>query len=354
MHETKSNALDAADNKLTIKDEIRKLKVNIIPPDVNKSDITYKIIDDNTLMTGFDALKFMTKNSIPEILEKRPFGTFNEFLSKIDGRKVNCAALQALAASGSLECFGLPRKQMYLYSADYKKKLQLWLKKGLSINEFNYEWPNNIGEWTFPEKYAMEQYYLGEGLCCGIREAYSGFFNNYAIDFAKLAEKYPDEGECNEKVYLSPEIDGIVEGVVKSCFEFKIKKENSKLFGETMARVDIEDPFGNSACLTLFPSKLQDFKRRLKELSGNKIKLEPGIALYCSGQLNWYDGSLSIIFDDLKRCAGQPPMPKDLEKRSIKMKMPIVRKSKKGAVIDKEDLLEEIEDDCIENGFFEM
>jgi len=354
MHEVDSNAQNAEDNRIILKDQIRRLNVKIIPPNINESQLAYKIIDDNTLMTGLDALKFIGKNAIPEIITKRPFYSFSEFLSKIDGRKVTCAALQALAASGCLDGFGLTRKQMYLYAGDYKKKLQLWLKKGLPINDFKYLWPDNIGEWTMSEKYAMEIYYLGEGLCCGIKEAYPGFFDNRAMNFQEIEKKYPEVEYADDKIFLSAD-EGIIEGVVKNYYEFKVKKENSKIFGEMMGKMELQGPCGNSMSLTLFPSKLKHFKQRLKELSGNKVKLEPGIAVYCSGSMNWYEGGMSIVFDDLKRCMAIPAQPKDLEHKSVVMRMPTIRKKKaKTNEINKDELLDILEEDLVEQGLEEM
>ena len=69
MSEVNSNAKISKDNINKIKEEIRKLKINVLPPDINKSDVSYKIIDNNTLITGLDALKFIGKDAIPEIIK---------------------------------------------------------------------------------------------------------------------------------------------------------------------------------------------------------------------------------------------------------------------------------------------
>ena len=79
--ESNSTSLDAEDNVLKAKNEIRRLKVSILPPEINKSDYTYKIVDDNKIMTGLDSLKYMGKDAVPEILAKRPFTSFEDFLS---------------------------------------------------------------------------------------------------------------------------------------------------------------------------------------------------------------------------------------------------------------------------------
>ncbi|HVI40799.1 MAG TPA: DNA polymerase III subunit alpha, partial [Anaerovoracaceae bacterium] len=227
ISEVKSNAKKSADNILRIKDEVRSLNVKILPPNINQSEMTYKIINDNTLLTGLDSLKFVGKNAIPEILAKRSFSNFEDFLSKIDGRKITSKGVQALTASGCLDSFGMTRKEMFLHASDYKKKIQVWLKKHRDSGKpFNYPWPTDTGEWSTSEKYAMEIVYIGEGLSGNIREAYPNFFDNRACDFSKLPDIYPcfdEDGEriIYDKVLISGKA-GIIEGVVKSCFEFKV------------------------------------------------------------------------------------------------------------------------------------
>jgi DNA polymerase-3 subunit alpha len=353
MWEAKSNAPVSEKNTARIKSEIRRNNVKILPPDINKSDQSYKIVNSKTLVVGFDALKRIGKNAIPEILDKRPFNSFSKFLSRVSSSRVAAPSIQALAASGSLDSYGLTRKQMFLYGGDYKKKVQLWVKRGHKVEDFSYPWPDDIGEWTTPEKYAQEVYYIGEGLCCNMRQAYPGFFDDMAADFSTLADKYPDTGEARVKYHLDAS-DGIIEGVIKDYFEFKVKNESSKIFGEIMAKVDIEDPYGNTAAMTLFPSKLEHFNYRLKELARGRVKLEPGIAVYCSGQVNWYDGNLSFIFEDLKRCAPIPSLPPDLKGKQVKMRILSSKKKKKSKTIDKEEILEQVEDELIEDGHSDM
>ncbi len=347
MSEVNSNAKVADVNIAMIKEEIRKYNVNINPPDINKSEMVYKIIDDKTLLTGLDSLKFIGKDAIPEILAKRPFSSFEDFLSKVDGKKVKAPAVQALAASGCLDSFGMPRRIMYLYASDFKKKLQVYLKKNKKSGGFNYPWPNDIEDWTVAEKYAMEIYYLGEGLSGSMREAYPGFFDKKVLDFSTLLKIEPQENRT--ELPLEQHVFGAIQGVIKDLFEFKVKKEGSKIFGETMAKISLLDPFGNTVGITVFPKKLRELNSRLREMSGGKAKLEAGTAIHIAASLNWYEGDISLLFNDLKKCSPPPPLPSDLEAKKVSMRIsgPSKKKSKD---IDPEEFLDEVEDELIEEG----
>lgn len=343
MHQSKSNAVGSKDEILKIKTEIRALKVKIIPPDVNKSESTYKIISDNLLMTGFDSLKGVGKKAIPEIIEKRPFSSFEDFITRVDASKVNSKTVQILAASGCLDSFGMTRRQMFLYGADFKKKYQAWQKRKRKVGEFEYAWPEKLDEWTVAERYALERFYIGEGLCGNKLQAYPGFFNSAAPKFALYANMFPDSGEPNQHFPID-----VFQAEVINFFEFKVKKEDSKSFGKPMGKILLEDPWGTQMTMTVFPKQWPEIKKRIKALLGSKAELEPGIAIYARGSLNWYEGDISIIFEDLLKCAPPPPLPKDLVPRKTAVKR---GKEDPDVDLDRDEISEDIEDELVELGF---
>lgn len=349
MNEVRSHAKQTAKfNIVKIRREIRKLGVKIIPPEINTSGSTYKIIDDKTLMTGLDALKYTGKDALPEIVAKRPFASLEDFLTKVNGSKVRSTAIQALAASGSLDSFGLSRKLIFLYAGDYKKKLQVWLKKDPSKrgDSFEYPWPNDVGEWTVREKFALEEFYLDEGLSGSVFDRYPLFFPDDSLDFSDIENKFPkpEEGK-NAKTHVN------IRGVVTDIFLFKVKKQTSRIVGRTMARAVLEDPWGNSIDLILFPAGLIDINEKLDSYSGGKQQLEAGLALYISGYINWYEGEVSFIYDNLIDFVSAPKKPpkEELAARSVK----IVRAKKvktKTKKVDRDKYLEEVEDELIDEG----
>lgn len=356
MQEVNSGAKIAKDNISKIKEEIRKNKINIVPPDINSSNAVYTIINESTIATGLDSLKYMGTDAIPEILEKRPFKSFEDFLTRTDASKVKAPAIQALSACGALDSFNMPRKQMFLYAADYKKKLQVWLKKKPEKRgEFSYPWPDE-GEWTISEIHALEQFYIGEGLTGSKFEVYPGFFTKNHIHFDTFPAILPPPKETmteKEKKNYSKSANNI-QGIVKSVFEFKVKKENSKIFGQTMAKVILEDPYGVQVNVTFFPEKWQYLHERIKDRN-SKLKFEIGMALSIIGNIQWFDGNISIIFDELQEAKGAPQTPPKLELKSKKTAS--IKKRKDDVVdedMDRETLLEEVEEELIENGFADL
>lgn len=364
--EVNSNAKISKDNIVKIKEEIKKLNVKIVPPDVNKSHTTYTIIDDNTLLTGLDALKYIGKDAIPEILAKRPFVSFEDFLTKLDSQKVRAPAIQALAASGCLDSFNLPRKLMFLYAADYKKKLGEFLKKQKkdpeTFKQFNYPWPEEE-EWNIAEKCALERFYIGESLSGNKVEEFNGFFTYGATPFPHFSTLLPkpddDMSPAEQRKYTKHVV--LVQAEVKNIFEFKVKKEDSKLKGEVMAKVTLEDPHGNQMTMTCFPDGWLKLQSRCLDLSNHKHKLEPGVGLYINGNLNWYDGDISIIFEDLAKFSPPPQLPTDLDPKKVKLTFPRAKTNKSKQELKKEEdeldrtiLLSEVEEDLINSGHADL
>lgn len=368
MSEVRSNAKAAKDNILRIKDEIRQLGVRIVPPDLNTSKTSYHIVDQGRLMTGLDSLKYMGKDAIPELVAKRPFQGWDDFLSRIDAKKVRAPAIQALAASGSLDDFGIDRKLMFYYAADYRKKLQVWMKKDPEkrTEKFEYPWPEET-PWTVTETYALEEYYMGEGIAGTVYERYEGFFDDKVVEFPTLAKIMPyKKASDNEKedrkgnTHFIPSSEGGTEnqevivglkGIITTLWSFKVKKEDSKIFGQVMARLTVQDPMGNDLTVLAFPDAWENMQERVKMLSDGKLKPDVGLAIFFNGAFQWENKhQYSFILSDIVTCKGSPALPADLKAR--KVRMPRAKRVKKKDVeeLSKEELLDKLEDELIEQG----
>lgn len=283
-----------------IKQEIRSYNVKILPPSINESDFSYKLIDDKTLLTGLDALKSVGDPCIQDILEKRPFKSFSDFMVRTDNSKVRSNSIQALAAAGALDCFNIPRHLIFIYCSDYRKKLTTWLKRhDPNIENFEYKFTENEKEWTKPEMFSLERWFIGESLTINKQEGYGNFFksNNFINikDFKDLPKK--------------TQIPSI-KAEVKDFFELKVKKEGSKYFGQPMCKINLEDINGDSISLTIFPDSYKSITEGLKKEHGNKIKLEIGICLHFSASLDEYESEKTLSLSQLYSIAPIPQIPK--------------------------------------------
>lgn len=318
-----------------IKKEIRNNNVKIIPPDINKSQLTYVIEDGNKLVTGLDALKFVSDDAINDIIQKRPFKNFADFMVRVDSKKVRSNSIQALAAVGALDCFGIDRKSIFLYVSDYRKRLQSWLKKhDPNTEEFNYPWIKEAS-WSVSEIYALEQFYLGESFICKPPRAYKDFFSKNDHKVVSDIKKSKDKTNFPS-----------VKAIVKDFFEFKVKKETSKFYGQSMAKIVIADRFGDECSCTIFPDRWGQLQSKLKQVS-KKATFEVGLALHFGGNSNMYDDEMGIILDSVYGVSLPPALPADLKPKRV-----IINKSK--VEESSNDLIEALEDSLYDQGLIDI
>lgn len=402
ISEVNSNAKASKDNILKIKTEIRNRKVKIVPPHVNHSELSWKIIDDHTLMTGLDSLRAIGKDAIPDIVSKRPFKDYKDLIYRTDSSKVRSTSIQAMAASGSLDDFGMDRKTMFHYASDFRAKLRAhmdkltrswqkeWAKdqgyiKGIDENgecwkdelgnrhepppppqdkidkqleSFNYPFPKEK-PWTMQETFAMEEHYMGEGISGDSFERYLGFFDRKkTVPFEALKQMFPwesvgDDERSNRKAnthFLGNHKIRPLEGVITSVFSFIVKKEDSPIFGKEMARLTIQDPWGDESGLLCFPEAWENMKERIKELSGNKQEIEAGIAIRFLGSFQWEnENSTSFVLSDILDYKAPPSLPED--RSSKKVKMPRTKtKAKDIEDMPQEEMLDVLEDEMLGDG----
>jgi len=107
---------DNTDKVVKYVDEVKRLGYDLVPPNINKSNLVFsaeKIENKEVVMFGMGALKGAGDVAINSILKARNDGIFqnlSDFVSRIDGSKVNKRVIETLAKSGALDSFGYTRR----------------------------------------------------------------------------------------------------------------------------------------------------------------------------------------------------------------------------------------------------
>ncbi|MEK7113060.1 MAG: DNA polymerase III subunit alpha, partial [Patescibacteria group bacterium] len=105
--------------------ECRRMGVKVLPPDINESDVGFKIVkeakslDGRAIRFGLSAIKNVGVAAIEAIIEARKeskVNSFAEFISRVDTRRVNKKVLESLIKVGALSSFG--GRAALLYSID--------------------------------------------------------------------------------------------------------------------------------------------------------------------------------------------------------------------------------------------
>ncbi|PUE64402.1 DNA polymerase III subunit alpha [Arcobacter caeni] len=110
---------DNTDKVVKYVDEVKRLGLDLFPPDINKSDLVFsakKIDGEEVVMFGMGAIKGAGDVAINSILKARNdgglFADLGDFISRIDGSKVNKRVIESLTKAGAFDNFGYSRQSL--------------------------------------------------------------------------------------------------------------------------------------------------------------------------------------------------------------------------------------------------
>ena len=110
MAATMSSDMDKTDKVVTFIDECRAMDLELLPPDVNLGRYQFSVSEQDQVIYGLGAIKGLGEGPIENIIQSREqggsFTDLFDFCARVDGRKVNKRALDALIRSGALDEIG--------------------------------------------------------------------------------------------------------------------------------------------------------------------------------------------------------------------------------------------------------
>lgn len=112
--------------------EAKKKKIEILPPDINKSFVSFVPESGKKIRFGLLAVKNVGEQIVRTIIEERlnrgEFKDLNDFLNRIQHKDLNKKSLESLAKSGAFDSIGAERKQT-LESIDEILRFSTLVKK---------------------------------------------------------------------------------------------------------------------------------------------------------------------------------------------------------------------------------
>jgi DNA polymerase-3 subunit alpha len=157
--------------------ECREKRIPVLPPDVNKSDKVFTVIDEG-IRFGLAAVKNVGEGAIDAILEAREkegiFSSIFDFCQRVDLRKVNKRVIESLIKAGAFDFAGARRAQLMVALDDainYSQTLRKERSEGqVSLFAIVHS-PDNplksepllpdVEEWTERQKLSFEKEALG-------------------------------------------------------------------------------------------------------------------------------------------------------------------------------------------------
>ncbi len=116
-------------------EECRGMGIEVLPPDVNESDVGFTPVGEGKIRFGLGAIKHVGESAVEAILFARssgPFRDFWDFCLRVDPEKVTRETLECLIKAGAMDCFGLTRKAMMALVEEGLKLAQKFRREKLS------------------------------------------------------------------------------------------------------------------------------------------------------------------------------------------------------------------------------
>lgn len=111
-------------------EEAKKFDIRVLPPDVNKSGVTFRAIDPKTVLFGMAGIKMVGISMVEGIIRARkdgPFTSLYDFVSRVEQNVLNKRALEALIAAGAFDSLNCGhRAQLYAavdQALDWSRKM---------------------------------------------------------------------------------------------------------------------------------------------------------------------------------------------------------------------------------------
>ena len=263
---TMSTELTNASKLREFVEELKRLKVNIVRPSINKCYAEFKAIDGK-IYYGLGAIKNVGFEAISNIIEEREkngkFKSFEDFIYRVDSKDVNKLQLEGLTKAGVFDEFDLNRRKIFTsipkiisqikLNNDDKKNNQssLFSSNDNLVNKFEFL-PSET--WTQKELLSEEFKSLGFYISNHPLNEYAEIFNQLKI--------IP-----YDQFYDNSNNEGLVAGTVMSIQEKKSAK------GTPYAIIKFSDKKGEFE-LFLFSEILIKNREKLRESESFVLTLQ--------------------------------------------------------------------------------
>ncbi len=275
--------------------ECRKMGIEILPPDVNKSFLDFTIENGN-IRFGLAAIKNVGMGAVEEIIKTRqekPFEDIFDFCIRVGSRVANKKAMEGLILAGAFDSLHSNRAQLYENLADilnYSTKEKVNIEVGQfslfgSGEEDLKPVLKKVPSWSSLERMKREHKVLGFFISGHPLYEYEvivrSFSNIHFADVAGAGEESDEEMEFEKGVAAIPERVGVC--VVLTKIETKMYRDD-----QTMARLKVYDLTGEAEFI-MFDKAYNQYGHLLKEYS----------LLYMIGRGEVRGDSLQVVVEEV-------------------------------------------------------
>lgn len=105
------------DKVLDYMNDCKNHRIEVLPPDINQSEVNFTVVGDKKIRFGLAAVKNVGQAAIESIVESRkadgPYKNIIDFCERVDSRKVNRRVLESLVKCGAMDSLGANRADLF-------------------------------------------------------------------------------------------------------------------------------------------------------------------------------------------------------------------------------------------------
>ncbi len=113
-------------------EECKRMKLNVLGPDINESYYKFSVNKDNAVRFGMGAIKGVGHGAVMTIVDHRkedgPYKSIFDFAKRIDLRAANKKAFENLAYAGGFDCFPDTHRAQYFHKENDATFLEMVIK----------------------------------------------------------------------------------------------------------------------------------------------------------------------------------------------------------------------------------
>lgn len=289
-----TSVMDDSDKLMKYVSSFRQMGINVLPPDVTRSEYGFSIEGDNDIRFGLFAVKGVGEDvakKIPKERKEVPYKDFEDFISRhVDFNKT---AFENLAKAGALDSFGYTRSTLVENINDLlqsiKKENKNRDENQLTLFDFGIEEAKTVHTVKeFPE-YTFLQ------LCRNEKDATGMYISGHPASYIEEISKEHgavnvSDLTCEDSLYNHNDVVSI------GCVITKIARKTTKN-GNPMIILDVEDATG-SITIMMFEKTIQKYASELHE---------DGL-VFITGKLRGESEDCSIILNSLHQLHDTPKM----------------------------------------------
>ncbi len=255
--------------------ECRKMKIEVLPPDINESDVRFTTVNGK-IRFGLTAVKNVGFNMVKAIISERnrkgPYRSFVDFCERLDSRDINKRSVESLIKCGAFDSMGVFRSRLMAVYDKILDSVHNDRKRNMDGQMSIFDMDDNLDSAVeiefpdikeFPPKMllSMEKEMLGLYISGHPLKEYEREIEDqvtlYSSDISSGEEQEAEIG-TNSETELYDGMKVVVGGIV-TAKTLKTTKNNS-----LMAFVTLEDMYGSMEII-VFPRILERYGTLLEE-----------------------------------------------------------------------------------------